>query len=102
MKCIYGYKDSYAAMREKAGVTTRRARRIELCDKFAAKAAANPRFASWFPAQTGRSGRKGEEFHEFQARTDRLFNSPLYYFRRRLNSKPGKTYGERNKKYRDC
>ena len=102
LKCIYGYKDSYATMREKAGVTTHRARRIELCDKFAAKAACNPRFESWFPLRKGRSGRRSEEYQELPARTDRLFNSPLYYYHRRLNGKPGKTYGERNRKYRDC
>ena len=39
LKCIYGYENSYAEMREKAGVTTHRARRIALCDKFASKAA---------------------------------------------------------------
>ena len=44
LKNIYGYTDSYATMREKAGVSTHRQRRIELCDKFAAKAAANPNF----------------------------------------------------------
>ena len=37
LKNTYGYKDSYAVMREKAGVTTHRARRIELCDKFEEK-----------------------------------------------------------------
>ena len=101
LKCIYGYKDSYAAMREKAGVTTHRARRIELCDKFAEKASRNPRFSGWFPPRMGRSGRHGEEFLEQQARTDRLFNTPLFYYRRRLNGKPGKTYGQRNKRYRE-
>ena len=100
LKNIYGYKDSYEEMRRKAGVTTHRARRIELCDKFAQKAAANPRF-SWFPARTARSGRHGECCQEFQARTDRLYNSPMYYYRRRLNGKEGKNYGQRNKKYRD-
>ena len=101
LKCIYGYEDSYATMREKAGISTHRARRVELCDKFAAKAAGNPRFHAWFPPRTGRSGRKGEDFHEFQARTDRLFYSPLYYYRRRLNGKTGKTYGQRNRQYRE-
>ena len=101
LKCIYGYKDSYVDMRHKAGVTTHRARRIELCDSFAQKAAKSGRFQSWIPPRTGRSGRKGEEYQEFQARTDRLFNSPLYYFRIHLNRKPGKTYGERNRKYRE-
>ena len=53
LKNIYGYKDSYATMREKAGVTTHRARRIELCDTFAQSTAANPRF-EWFPLREGR------------------------------------------------
>ena len=101
LKCIYGYADSYATMREKAGVTTHRARHIELCDKFTRKVADSPRFEGWFPRRTGRSGRHGEEYQEFQARTDRLFNTPLYYFRRRLNGKPGKNYGERNRRYRE-
>ena len=100
LKNIYRYEDSYAVMREKAGITTHHARRIALCDKFATKAAANPRFG-WFPLRNGRTGRHGETYQELPARTDRLFNSPLYYFRRRLNGKPGKTYGQRSKEYRD-
>ena len=71
-----------------------------LCDKFAQRAAANPRFG-WFVERTARSGRHGDTYQEMQARTDRLYNSPLYYFRRRLNGKPGKTYGQRNRKYRE-
>ena len=101
LKNIYGYKDSYATMREKVGVTTHRARRIAMCDTFAEKAASNPRFASWFPERTGRSGRHGEKYKEFLARTDRLFNSSLFYYQRRLNGKPGKSYGQRNKEYRE-
>ena len=100
LKNIYGYKDSYRTMREKAGITTHRARRVELCDKFAAKAAANPRF-DWFPLRLGRSGCRGETYQEMPARTERLFNSPLYFFRRRLNGKVGKSYGQRNKEYRE-
>ena len=100
LKNIFGYKDSYATMRKKAGITTHRARRIALCDKFAEKAAAKPRF-DWFPLHTGRAGRHGEQYKELPARTDRLFNSPLYYFRRRLNGKPGKEYGMRNRQYRE-
>ena len=89
-------------MRKKAGVTTHRERRIDLCDKFAQKARANPRFAHWFPErQAGRRGRHHEELHELTARTDRLHNSPLFYYRRRLNGKEGKLYGERNRKYRE-
>ena len=100
LKNIYGYKDSYAIMRQKAGVTTHRARRIELCDKFARKALGNPRF-DWFPPRTARSGRRGDAYKESQARTDRLYYSPIFYYRRRLNGKEGRTYGLRNKKYRE-
>ena len=103
LKNIYGYKMKYSDMREKARVTTHRARRIMLCDKFAEKAAANPRFAGWFPAREGRQGakRQAEFYKEWTARTDRLNNLPLFYFRRCLNGKDGKTYGERNQKFRD-
>ena len=84
LKNIYGYQESYAEMRRKAEVTTHRVRRIELCDKFAQKVVGNPHF-DWFPERQGRSGRQGDAYQEFQARTDWLYNSPLYYFRRRLN-----------------
>ena len=39
---------------------------------------------------------------EEQARCNRLRDSPIFYMRRRLNGKEGKTYGERNKDYRDA
>ena len=103
LKNIFGYKTAYREMRERAELTTHRARRIDLCDKFARKALASDRFCSWFPPRRGRQGgrRAGEEFQEFTARTDGLQNTPLFYFRRRLNGKDGKKYGERNRKYRE-
>ena len=100
LKSICGYKDSYAEMREKAGITTHREKRIQLCDKFAEKAAGGGRFG-WFPRREGRTGRQGETHREFPARTERLFNSPLFYYRCRMNRKPGKVYGLRNKEYRE-
>ena len=69
-------------------------------DKFARKAANSQRFG-WFQERQGRTGRHGDQYQELQARTDRLYNSPIFYYRRRLNGKPGKTYGERNRMYRD-
>ena len=92
-------------MREKAGVPTLRARRVEACDKFAAKCSESSRFRDWFPRKvaSGRPvrGRKPEIFVEKFARCDRLRNSPLHYMRRRLNGKDGKLYGARNCKYRE-
>ena len=103
LKCIYGPKIPYSRMREMAEVTTLRQRRIEACDTFARKCLDSPRFCKWFPRrETGRRGlRGGEEFLEEFARCDRLKNSPIFYFRRRLNGKEGRTFGERNRKYRD-
>ena len=103
LKCIYGPYLSYAEMREKAGVTTLRQRRIAACDKFAEKAAASSRFSGWFPLkQAGRAaGRTREKYKEEYARCNRLKNTPIFYMRRRLNGKEGRGYGERNKKYRN-
>ena len=39
-----------------------------------------------------------EEF----ARCNRLRDSPIFYMRRRLNGKEGKSYGSRNRDYRDA
>ena len=79
LRCIFGKDISYEKMRERAGITTLRQRRVELCDKFARKCLKNPRFSGWFPRKdTRRSGRSGgEEFVENFARCDRLYNSPI-------------------------
>lgn len=104
LKCIFGPFISARKMRDLSGLPTLRERRITLCDKFAAKGLANPRFCHWFPLKSNRtsarSGKQCEKFREDKARCDRLFNSPIYYFRRRLNGKEEKQYGKRNALYR--
>ena len=103
LKRIFGYKNSAKELRSLADLKTLRERRIEHCDKFASKCAASTRFASWFPMKTGRrSVRPGaDKYIEEHARCDRLKNSPIYFMRRRMNNKPGKEYGQRNKEYRE-
>ena len=103
LKCIFGPGLSAREMRARAALPTLRARREELCDKFANKCLGNDYFKHWFPEKTTRrSSRRpdAEKYIEKTARCKRLFNSPLYYFRRRLNGKTGKTYGSRNAEYR--
>ena len=104
LKRIYGFGVSYAKMREIAGITTMRARRVELIDKFVDKCLGSSHFSAWFPLrQSGRTGnRKGEKYLEEYARCDRLKNSPVFFMRRRLNGKQGKQYGMRNAQYRDA
>ena len=103
LMCIYGPM-SGRRLREASGLPTLRERRESLCDKFALKLSTNPLFAHWFPlkdtrASTRRSVRQ-EVFKEEKARCERLMNSPLYYFRRRLNGKEGRSYWKRNEEYR--
>ena len=90
-------------MRKKAGITTLRARCIELTDKFAEKCTVSARFSPWFPHRDApRRTRNPEIFREDYARCERLKNSPVYYMRRRLNGKVGKVYGVRNREYREA
>ena len=102
LRCIYGPGISAGKMRERAGITTLRQRRIEQCDKFALKAAGSERFQEWFPLKGGRPTRNADKYLEEYARCDRLRNSPVFYMRRRLNGKEGKRYGLRNAAYREA
>ena len=106
LKMIYGLGISARKMRGLSGLTTLRARRESLCDKFVEKILPMPLFSSWFPTRTNRSSlmlqaKSKEVYVETKARCERLKNSPLHYFRRRLNGKPGKTYGKRYEEYRN-
>ena len=80
-------------MRGRARLQTLRARRVILCDKFARKALANPRFQHWFPYKNQRTslraGKTVVTFREERARCS------TFDFCRRLNGKAGKIYGKR-------
>ena len=102
LRCIFGYGMSARKLRQRAGLSTLRARRVEFTDKFAVKCAASDRFGGWFPLKADRtSARVSEKYVEEYAKCDRLKNSPLFYMRRRLNGKEGKTYGAKNSEYRE-
>ena len=52
LRCIYGFEVPYSKMREKAGATTLRQRRVD-----------STRFLQWFPLRSGRTGsRRGERY----------------------------------------
>ena len=104
LKCIYRTELSARRLRGKAGLDTLRARREEINMKFATKCANDPVFARWFPLETSRRSTRnghGGIYKEEKACCERLKNSPLFYFRRILNGRVGKTYGVRNKDYRE-
>ena len=57
--------------------------------KFAQKSSKNPQFSDWFPLNYNRSSlRNPKKFKEKYAKSDRLYNSPLYTMRRYLNETP--------------
>ena len=86
LKNIYGFEYSHRKLLELANIETLKQRRIKATVKFATKAAANPRFQSWFPRRRKRGrNNEAEEYVEMKARTDRRRNSPLFYYRRILN-----------------
>ena len=92
LRYIFGPGLSGRKMRSLADIPTLRRRREVICDKFTVKCKNNPRFAHWFSMKSSRSSlrkKNVEEYKEETARCGRLFNSPLFYFRRRLNGKDG-------------
>lgn len=88
LKAIYGYDHSYRSLLSLSGIVPLKMRRDERGDRFAQRCLQNPRFSTWFPRhEPMRLTRNPLMFEEFKARTKRLFNSPLYHLRRRLNGK---------------
>lgn len=80
------------------GIESLKERCIRKCDAFLRKALASPRFGpSWFPRSLGtRTGlRVTREIRELRSMTNRRYNSPLEFLRRRANdlgaSAPGST-----------
>lgn len=101
LKVAYGPGLSYTEMREKAGITTLRQRRVDLSDKFASKCCNSDRFSHWFlKKRKARVSRSGDSYKELFARCKRYYNSPLFFMRRRLNGKPGLPCWERHREWR--
>ena len=88
LKAIFGFDHSYRSLLSLSSLTSLKARRDERGDRFAMRCVTNPRFFGWFPVHTpARQTRRPLAYHEERARTARLFASPLYHLRRRLNGK---------------
>ena len=88
LKIIYGIKRSYEELIELSGLERLVERRERLTDKFIKKASENPRMSDeWFPLRPGTKHdiRNEKKYAELFARTDRLYKSPIYSYRRRLN-----------------
>ena len=96
LKIIYGFTYSYTELLSKSGLDTLEERRKNLTDKFALKMKNNPKYSHYFPerGEDRRRARNGNKYVEHEAGTARLYNSPLFYMRRRLNvlEREGRTH----------
>ena len=78
-------------MLEEAGIERLQERRRALFERFAMKKAGSERFnKKWLPLRNTENDemslRKHKKYVEFRARTDRLYNSPVFEMRQFLNS----------------
>ena len=88
LKIIFSYEDSYATLLEKSRLDSLEVRRLALLDKFIIKTARNPSFGEeWFPKKTFSHHNLRQElyYEEKYARTNRLYNSLIFFYRLRLN-----------------
>ena len=90
MRIIYGYKASYAQIMAnlEGKLEPLHERRISLLDRFILKCIENPTINQrWFPRKefVDQNLRRELYYKEEYARTDRLYNSPIFFYRRRLN-----------------
>ena len=73
---------------KESGLESLEERRKKAVDKFALKLASNPRYTELFPIRPREQmrGRDSKKYLEKHAKTSRMYNSPVYYMRRRLNA----------------
>ena len=89
LKIIYGiYGVTYMSLLERSGLVPLKQRRMKFIDNFLKKTIETRKYIDWFPTKefSNYNLRTERLYVEKKARTSRLYNSPLFYFRRRLNT----------------
>ena len=87
LRMMYGYRKSYEELLQESGLQKLSVRRQEAVRKFAQKTSENSFYSYMFPkTDNARDLRSTKTFVEKFARSNRLYNSPLYYMRRLLNN----------------
>ena len=88
LKIAYGFHLSSYQVQEMSGLETLSLRRSKAVDRFALRLVDNPAFVHLFPLRPDdrRRSRVSHKYLEGHANTSRLFNSPVFYMRRRLNA----------------
>ena len=87
-KLCFGHDKSYKTICAEQNIKTLSERRVDYIDNFVFKTVNNPRYRdTWYPLRQDpvQGLRNRKPFKETVARTNRYFNSPLSYLRRRAN-----------------
>ena len=92
---IFGFDKSSDDLLALSGLEPLSVRRSDAVDRFALKMVANPRFTDLFPlrSDTQSRSRVSQKYLELHARSSRLYNSPIFNMRRRLNALDAKDGG---------
>ena len=87
LKIIFGFNIVYEKLLEMAGIASLKTRRENAFIKFTTTISNNKRYSDWFPLNEDRglNLRREKTYKEIYARTERLYNSPLFNMRRTLN-----------------
>ena len=88
LRIIYGFDKTHDHLYALSNLATLKARRDELFEKFCTKLHGNKRFREeWLPERVfeGPNIRKQKIILEKHAKTNRLYNCPIYAIRRKLN-----------------
>ena len=87
IRVCYGFDESVETIMNDKAIETLEARRVRRVDNFVRKVAGNPRFLRWFPPreEVPQNLRHRRAIVETQAQTNRRFDSPLAFFKRRAN-----------------
>ena len=95
LKIIYGFSKSSGEVLVESGLDLLSSRRVDAVDRFVVKLVDNPKYASMFPLrpEEQRRARASHKYLEMNSKTNRLYNSPFYYMRRRLNEISGGNNG---------
>ena len=86
LKIIFGFDKEYAAILAENNIQSLEKRREDAFLNYATKLSNSERFKEWFPEQEHKTDlRQRKKYREDFARTNRLYNSPIYAMRRLLN-----------------
>ena len=86
LKIIFGFGFTYNELLLKSKLEKMSTRRAKACLEYAKKLSVSPRFNNWFQEDKREINvRNKKKYVEEYAKTNRLYNSPLFYMRRKLN-----------------